>query len=167
MLIPSQELVDNSQMGRLSVQRADKRVVSIFPFIPRSRFLGPLTWGVGACDLRAQWISTSAARTSSISYLRISRSCIITPHTFRIIKSAQRSPYERPRLTESVRSAAGRRISGQFRKHNQAAARSLLSPALALFECIPLVWHSETSNLTLEKAKFNFFYPPTAGRGRS
>jgi hypothetical protein len=69
--------------GRLSVQGADKRVkcsvshglraavscvetahpsslnVSIMWF---SCKLGPLIWGIGACTLRAQWISTSAVR---------------------------------------------------------------------------------------------------------
>jgi hypothetical protein len=49
---------------------------------------------------------------------------------------------------ESVRSAAGRRNAREVRKHKQAAAVSLLLPALALFAYMPIVWHSETSCLT-------------------
>jgi hypothetical protein len=74
--------------------------------------------------------------------------------TFWLTKSAQRETLmsdlglQTRKVAESVRSTAGRRKSRWLRKHKQSVELAFVFPALALFEYMPLVKHSETSNLT-------------------
>jgi hypothetical protein len=44
--------------------------------------LGPQIQGIDACSLHAQWASTSAVRTPSITYWQRSQSWIARPHIF-------------------------------------------------------------------------------------
>jgi hypothetical protein len=60
---------------------------------------------------------------------------------------------------ETARSAAGQRKARQFRKYKQAAALSIFIAFLALFACVPLVWHSEARNST-EDLLFGSFATP-------
>jgi hypothetical protein len=71
----------------------------------------------------------------------------------RVIESAQRTPYNWPRLTtqestELVRLTASRRKARWHRKHKQAAALSFMKPVLVLFSYAPFLWYLETRKLT-------------------
>jgi hypothetical protein len=50
---------------------------------------------------------------------------------------------------ETARSAAGQRNASLIKKHKQAAALSIFVAYFALFEYVPLAWHSEPSILIL------------------
>jgi hypothetical protein len=104
--------------------------------------LGPLM-GISACSHRAQWTSTRF-QAHSIAYWRISRSGIVLFFfVFWILKSAQRNPYERPRLITQESIEQSNRLPAEGRAGNSENTsklqRCFCVTCLALFAYMPLV----------------------------
>jgi hypothetical protein len=103
--------------------------------------LGPLIWGIGACTLRAQCTSTSAAR----------RLQSLTGESAGVGSNQSRetrvSDLAALGSMETARSAAGRGMLG-VQKTQASRGVVFFVAFLALFAYEPLAWHSEPSNLT-------------------
>jgi hypothetical protein len=119
--------------------------------------LRPLIWGIGACTLCAQSTSTSAVRTPSIAYWRISRSWIVLPRIFesnqpRETRMSDLGSHPREVWKQPDRLPAEGRLGSS--ENTSMPRRCLFFVAcLALFEYVPLGLAFGANYLDLDKKK--------------